>query len=101
MHKTELLHLKHNVHEVCGQEVIRVQADIDKKIYDYFFMHVVAYTHGARQAMITFFFQRFYEECVAQGIKPVWDENNGPVIVEILNRLNFKAPKPKKPKSNE
>ena len=96
MPKTELLHLRHNVHDVCGTEVVRIHADMSKEIYDYLFMHVIAYTHGARQAIITFFFQRFYEECIEQGIKPVWDEENGPRIVAILNRMNFTpVPEPK------
>jgi hypothetical protein len=77
---------------VCGQEVVRVQADIDKKIYDYFFHHLVAYTHGARQAMITFFFQRLYEECQLRGIPEVWDESNHKILKEILNNLNFDQP---------
>lgn len=97
MAKTELQNLKHNVHEVAGKEVIRVQADIDKKVFDYFFMHVIAYTHGARQAIITFFFQRLYEECKDQGIPEVWDEENSQKVLEILNRLNFNEPRTRKP----
>jgi hypothetical protein len=88
--KTELHHLKHNVHSVCGQDVVRVQADLDKKIYDYFFRHLVAYTHGARQTIINFMFQRLYEECQARGIPEVWDEGNGELLTKILNNLNFK-----------
>lgn len=84
-----LKNLRHNIHQVCGQDVVRVQADIDRKIYDYFFHHVIAYTHGARQAVISFFFQRFYEACVMQGIRPVWDEESAPKILKILNNLNF------------
>jgi hypothetical protein len=96
MPKTELLNLKHNVHEVCGQAVVRVHGDIDKKVYDYFFMHVIAYTHGARQSLITFFFQRLYEACLDEGIPPVWDEESGPKILALLNRLNFQPqPEPK------
>jgi len=98
---TDLNGITHNVHEVCGKQVVRVQADIDKNIYDYFFRHVIAYSHGSRQALITFFFQRFYDECKKQGIAMVWDEDNGTKLTEILNRLNFNAPKPKKVKSNE
>ena len=100
MPKTELLHLKYNVHEVFGQEVVRVHGDIDKKVYDYFFMHVIAYTHGARQALITFFFQRLYEQCQDEGIPAVWDEESGPKILSILNRLNFNETKPKKLKKS-
>lgn len=98
MPKTEIQHFKHNVHEVCGKRIVKVQADIDKNIYDYFFMHVIAYSYGARQAIITFFFQRLYEECMDQKIPAVWDEENGQKVLAILNRLNFNEPKPKKPK---
>lgn len=68
----------------------RIQADLDKDIYDYFFKHVIAWTHGSRQAIINFTFQRLFEECQELGIPRVWDENNGAILVEILNRLNFK-----------
>ena len=87
--KTELQHLKHNVHEVAGKEVVRVQANLDKKVYDYFFRHLCAYTHGARQAIINFILQRLYEECQARGIPAVWDEESGEVLRKILNELNF------------
>lgn len=100
MPKTELLHLRHNVHDVCGTEVVRIHADMDKKIYDYFFMHVIAYTHGARQTIINFFFQRFYEACQDEGIPAVWDEENGPKIVALLNRMNFNEPKTRKNKKS-
>lgn len=93
MEKTEILGLKHNVHEICGKHVVRVHGDIDRDIYDYFFMHVIAYTHGARQSLITFFFQRLYEACINEGIAAVWDENNAPRIIALLNRMNF-APMP-------
>ena len=84
-----LKNLRHNIHNDCGQEVVRVQADIDREIYDYFFHHVIAYTHGARQAVISFFFQRFYEACRQAGMPAVWDEDNTTKILAILNRLNF------------
>lgn len=91
---TRLENLKHNVHKVAGQEVVRVQADIDKKVYDYLFLHVIAYTHGARQCLITFFFQRLYEACLDAGIPPVWDEDSAKKLLEILNRLNFDGLRP-------
>jgi hypothetical protein len=68
---------------------VRVQADIDKEIYDYLFNHVIAFSHGSRQAMITWFFQKFYEECQRQGLAKVWDEDNGDKLTKILNNLNF------------
>ena len=89
MEKTNLPNFKHNVHKVCGRNVVRVQADIDKEIYDYFFLHVIAYCHGARQSLITFFFQRLYEACQQEGIKAVWDESNDEKLLAILNNLNF------------
>lgn len=90
--RTEIHHIKENVHEACGKETMKVQADIDKNIYNYFFMHVIAYSHGSRQAMVTFFFQRLFEQCIEEGIPPVWDEKNGEKLLEILNRLNFNKP---------
>lgn len=84
-----LSNLKHNVHKICGQDVVRVQADIDRKVYDYFFLHTIAYTHGSRQAIIAFFFQKFYDACRAVGIPPVWDETSAPRVLELLNKLNF------------
>lgn len=86
---TKLNSITHNVHEQAVR-VERVQGDIDSFVYDYFFKHVVCFTHGSRQALINFFFQRLYEECIELDIPRVWDEENGPKIVEILNRLNFK-----------
>jgi len=97
---TEINGIKHNVHEHCGKEVIRVQADIDRNIYDFFFRHVIPYSHGSRQAIITFFFQRFYEQCVKEGIEPRWDEEYDKKVIDILNRLNFNDPrKPRTKKS--
>lgn len=95
---TNLNSITHNVHEACGTDVERVQGDIDRHVYDYFFKHVICFTHGSRQALINFFFQRLYEECQDLKIPQVWDEENGAKIVEILNRLNFKEPKPDEPR---
>jgi hypothetical protein len=92
MSKSQLQHLKHNVHEIAGKEVVRVQADIDRKVYDSFFRHTVAYTHGARQAFVTFFFQRLYEECLERKIPEVWDEDSGDKVLKVLNELNFNGP---------
>lgn len=86
---TKLNSITHNVHEKAVK-VERVQGDLDSFVYDYFFKHVICWTHGSRQALINFFFQRLFEECQELEIPRVWDEDNGPKIVEILNRLNFK-----------
>lgn len=86
---TKLNSITHNVHEKAVK-VERVQGDIDSFVSDYFFKHVICFTHGSRQAIINFCFQRLFEECQELGIPRVWDEDNGPKIVEILNRLNFK-----------
>ena len=86
---TQLLNFKHNVHESCGERVTRVQGDIDRKIFDYFFLHVIAHEHGSRQCIVNFFFQRLYEECQNQKIPAVWDEENGTKLLSILNNLNF------------
>lgn len=96
MPKTELLSLKHNVHEHCGKNVERINADIDREVFDYLFMHVIAYTHGSKQALVTFFFQRLYEACQDEGIPKVWDEESAPRLLAILNRMNFNTqPEPK------
>jgi hypothetical protein len=87
--KTTLQNLKQNVHEHCGVNVNRVQGDIDRNVWNYFFLHVIAYTHGSRQVIINFFFQRLYEQCLIEGIPPVWDEGSADKLLEILNRLNF------------
>jgi len=98
---SQLLSLKHNLHEVCGKAVDRVQADISREVYDYFFLHVLGHVHGSRQALIIFFFQQLYEEFQAQGIPQVWDEEleTSGKLLEIINRLNFKDQKPKKKKT--
>jgi hypothetical protein len=106
---TQLESITHNVHEGCGTKVMRVQGDIDRDIYDYFFNHIIPYRHGARQAMINFFFQRFFEACAETGIARVYDpdDDEGKKLVEVLNRLNFnnqtvvietKKPRGRKPK---
>ena len=87
---TQLNAINQNVHQACGTNIERVQADLDKGVYDFFFRHVICWTHGSRQAIINYFFQRLYEECQELGIPAVWDEDNGQKMVEILNRLNFK-----------
>ena len=96
---TQLNAINHNVHQECVK-VERVNADVNHEVYDYFFRHVIAYTHGSRQALVTFFFQRLYEECQAQGIPKVWDENNAAKLTEIVNRLNF-TPMPEPKVKNE
>jgi hypothetical protein len=91
---TKLSSITHNVHENCGDNVKRVQGDIASDVYDYFFFHVLAGNHGSRQAMINFFFQRLYEQCVTEGIRPIWEDvdTNGERVVNILNRMNFDGP---------
>lgn len=84
-----LENLKHNVHRKCGKDVVKVQADIDKEIYDYIFHHVIAYTYGSRQCIIAFFFQRLYEHCLKIGIPKVWDDDTSKKFLEELNKLNF------------
>lgn len=78
-----------NVHQHCKDKE-NVSAWIDRKIYRYFFRHVLAGDRGPRQAFICMFFQRFYEACVEAGIKEVYDENNEEKLVAVLERLNFK-----------
>jgi hypothetical protein len=91
---TKLNAIDHNVYEGCKLEdgtAKRVQANTATDVYNYFFRHVLIGNHGCVQAMVNFFFQRLFEECITQGIPPVWpdDDPNGKRIVEILNRLNF------------
>jgi hypothetical protein len=83
-----------------------VQARIDAKVFDYFFRHCLTGDRGPRQSFITFFYQRFYEACVLNGIAPVWDETNEARMWEILQKLNFTVPtaptkRPKKVKDGE
>jgi len=96
---TVLDSIRKNVHEICGTNIERIQADISHEVYDYLFRHVIAYTHGSRQALVCFFFQRLYEECQELGISKVWDEDNEQKVLAIVNRLNFKehppTPEPK------
>lgn len=87
--KTQLNNFKHNVHESAGKYVARVQGDIDREIYAYFFHHLVPWGFGARQAIINFFFQRLYEECLERGIPPVWNETSEQTLLDILNNINF------------
>lgn len=97
---TRLNAITHNVHEACGTNVERVQGDIDRDIFEYFFHHVICFNHGSRQALINFFFQRLFEECYDElKIPRVWDEDNGQKLVEILNRLNFKEQNGQRPTS--
>lgn len=91
---TQLHSFKHNVHEYCGTNVARVQADLDLKVFQYFFFHVIAHEHGSRQNLINFFFQRLYEECQNQNLPAVWDEDSGAKLLTILNNLNFNGTKP-------
>lgn len=87
--KPQLPNFKYNVHEESGKDTIRVQAQLDRKVYDYFFLRLIPYEHGARQAIINFFFECLYVECQNQRIPPVWDEESGPKLHAIINRLNF------------
>lgn len=87
--KPQLPNFKHNVYKESGKDTIKVAGRIDRKVYDYFFLHLIPYEHGSVQAIINFFFECLYVECQNQRIPPVWDEDSGPKLNEILNRLNF------------
>ena len=91
MEPTKLKNITDNVHENCGEAVKRIQADMDSEVYKFFFHHILAGNHGSRQAMINFFFQRVYEECIVRGIRPVWEDvdTNGQRVVDILNQMTF------------
>jgi hypothetical protein len=77
-----------NVHANATKKEL-VEARIDRKVFSYFFHHCLTGTRGPRQALVAFFFQRFYEACVLDGIAPVWDEDNERRINDVLQRLNF------------
>lgn len=85
-----------NIHADVENKAL-VQARIDSKVFDYFFRRCLTGDRGPRQAFITFFYQRFYEACVLEGIAPVWDETNEQRINAVLQRLNF-LPSGGKPK---
>lgn len=78
-----------NPDAACGQSVERVQANIDRKIFNYFFRHVLAGDRGNRQALISTFFQKFYAACVAAGIAQTYDPDNESKLITVLGRLNF------------
>lgn len=77
-----------NVH-ADAQDTHFVQARIDSKVFEYFFRRCLTGDRGPRQAFITFFYQKFYEACVLDGIAPIWDESNEQRINAVLQRLNF------------
>lgn len=74
-------------------EVERVQGNIDKKVFNFFFRGALVGDRGPRQAFITYFYQKFYEACLESGIQPVWDEDNEAKIAAVLHRLNFNEPR--------
>lgn len=76
-----------------------VQGRIDPKIFSYFFRQCLTGDRGPRQAMITQFFQKFYDACVADGIKPPWDEEIEGKINTVLQRLNFRPVERSEPES--
>lgn len=65
---------------------------IDPKIFHYFFRQVMPGERGPRNALISYFFQQFYEACKTAGIEPVWDEDNESKVWEVLQRMNFNVP---------
>ena len=76
---------------VAGKEVVRVQADLDKKVYDYFFVTFAHIPTVQGKLLLIFILQRLYEECQSRGIPAVWDEESGEVLRKILNELNFNS----------
>ena len=74
-----------------------VDAWIHNKVFNYFFRECLVGERGARSAMIGQFFQRFYEACVADGIRGPWDPEVESRVNEVLQRMNFKSTK-RKPK---
>lgn len=65
---------------------------LDPKIFHYFFRQVMPGERGPRNALISYFFQQFYQACLAAGIEPVWDEDNEAKVWEVLQRMNFNPP---------
>lgn len=72
-----------------AKDKVTISGKIGKPCFNYFFRQVLPCHHGARQAMISLFFQRLHEACVLNGIAPVWDEDNEDRVNEVLQRLNF------------
>ncbi len=75
-----------------GEPVVHITGYLKQEVYDYFFKHVIAYNRGVKVALISFFFQRLYEEFQAREIPAVWDEENNERVLQILNQLNFNEP---------
>lgn len=70
----------------------RVQADIAKPVWTYFFRGIFRGDPGVRTALIAYFFEQLYQECLKHPeLDPnTWDESNEQRIAEILYRLNFR-----------
>lgn len=71
----------------------RVQANLDEDVYNYFFRHVFAGDRGVKQAVINQTFKALYEECQRAGIPAEWSPENQQHVADILNRINFTAPR--------
>lgn len=73
----------------------RVWANMDPKIYDYFFHHVLTGDRGAKQALINIFFEKLYEHCMfVENIPPHWDVDNEARVAAVVSRLNFREQQP-------
>lgn len=77
-----------------------VMGELDPEVFLFFFAKnqpaVFGRTRGARQALIATFFQRFYDECLRQGVTSKWDPDQDILVEAILSRLNFNPPRKKK-----
>lgn len=78
-------------------EVERVQSDIPRSMYDFFFRKVLPGERSAQRAMINTFFIEFQSALKAEGIDS-WQPGVDKKVVDVLKRLNFKQSK-RKPKS--
>lgn len=67
----------------------RINADLDRACYDYFFRGIFAGEVGPKQAMVCTFFAAIHQACLTEGISPVWDQENEQRVATVLSRINF------------
>ena len=79
--------------DINGNETL-IQARLGRKVYTYFFRHVLVGSRGQRQALINSFFQALYDECQREKIPARFDELNEHRIATILSRINFRGAAP-------
>jgi len=72
----------------------KVVGRVSQSDHDYIFRHLLTGEHGAADALVGIFFEKFCSHLRSLNIPAVWDEKNPALLASIISNLNFNARTP-------